>query len=156
MKICKYLLIGYLIIGGQLFAQLAITAGGVTEGNISMSIGLIFYTSAYSNDLNSSDGVQQIFWDYNEIEEINSNVPRIADVVPNPFLDDFSLNLYCSQCVDKIAITDLSGKELIVWNLDFQNQGHFDFINNGSIQSGLYLVKITYKEKIEIKKIIKL
>lgn len=69
-------------------------------------------------------------------------------IFPNPV--ESLLNIYTNE-TGEVQVLDISGKELI--SLELNN--HIKQIDMGGLKNGFYIVKLRFKEKTFIKKVIK-
>jgi len=75
---------------------------------------------------------------------------RLAFVSPNPFTDEFTVNLLANKA--KMNLLDLSGRSLLTVNLSFGSNG----INAEHLKPGVYVLKIQFENgEILVEKIIK-
>jgi beta-glucanase (GH16 family) len=92
------------------------------------------------SQIDSLDNLSQ-----NKMYENNINMPIIF---PNPV--ESLLNIYTNE-TGEVQVLDISGKELI--SLELNN--HIKQIDMGGLKNGFYIVKLRFKEKTFIKKVIK-
>lgn len=70
-------------------------------------------------------------------------------VYPNPAREELNINTTSDITISEIEITDLNGRLILSKNKDFNK------IDIEKLQQGIYLLKITYNDEIEIKKFVK-
>jgi hypothetical protein len=75
---------------------------------------------------------------------------RLAFVNPNPFTDEFTVNLLANKA--KMNLLDLSARSLLTVNLSYGSNG----INAEHLKPGVYVLKIQFDNgEILVEKIIK-
>jgi hypothetical protein len=128
---------------GQLtFAQQSVNAAGAesvnANGQLSFSIGEIFYISKSSSENTLSEGVQQAY-NISEVAGIRSiDLNLNINIYPNPSSDKLTIQL--DSFIDKLTIqlTDIEGK--LIANQSIMSDDTSIEIQN--LSTGLYLLSV--------------
>jgi hypothetical protein len=86
---------------------------------------------------------------------INDNLNytnNIITIYPNPFSEDFTIDLTKINAIKNVTVTDVTGKELL--NIDKINSSTFN-IKTNNWDNGIYFITVTTNKEILTQKIIK-
>jgi polyhydroxybutyrate depolymerase len=119
-----------------------ITSGGHTWPGAPITVGVT------NQDFNASVEIWRFFSKYNTNGLLS--IPIIAtldfEIFPNPSRE--VLNIRSDEHFERIIISDLSGKKVLVL------EGHHESINIGALTQGLYLISVYSRDLISTQRII--
>lgn len=143
--------IGFLLLtySNMINAQESINAGGGNisnySGNISYSVGQVFYTKINGISGTIIEGVQQPYFVYSSLGvSSNSNINLIMSVYPNPTSDFITLKIQNEGIYNmEFQLFDLSGR-LIIRKSIYESETK---IQMESLAGSLYFLKILKNDK---------
>lgn len=117
---------------------------------VKQTIGQLSITGSYSGGLLVQQGFQQSNWD----NYLNSSIPILVSIYPNPFTEliQFSISDLKNEKI-AVHIFDINGKIVYLKEHFIENQSIT--LNLSKLSNGMYLVKLNKKGFSHFSKIIK-